>query len=78
MFINFDICSFYPSITPELLSKSLDWAEKYFKISEEDREIIMDSKKSYLYSNQKAWVKKGGINFDVGMGLGMGLKLAKL
>ena len=67
-FIVFDLCSFYASITPELMSKVLDWAEMYVKITQEERDIIMKSKKSYLYTGDTPWVKKGDKNFDVGMG----------
>ena len=37
-FINFDICEFYPSITPELLKKALNFAEKHTRISKVDKE----------------------------------------
>ena len=67
-FILFDVCSFYPSITPELLSLALDWATMYVNISRDEKNIIMQSKKSYLYARNKPWVKKGDKNFDVGMG----------
>ena len=58
-FILFDVCSFYPSITPELLSLALDWATMYVNITSEEKNIIMQSKKSYLYTRNKPWVKKG-------------------
>ena len=32
-FIVFDIVSFYPSISEELLNAALDWAQQYTKIS---------------------------------------------
>ena len=67
-FIIFDICSFYPSITLELMLKVLDWAAMYVKITQEERNIIMQSKKSFLYTEDTPWVKKGGRPFDVGMG----------
>ena len=67
-FIVFDIDNFYPSITPELMSKALDWAEMYVNISEEERNIIMMSKKSFLYAGKTPWVKKGDKNFDIAMG----------
>ena len=44
-FIIFDICSFYPSITLEQMLKVLDWAAMYVKITQEERNIIMQSKK---------------------------------
>ena len=67
-FIQFDICSFYPSITPELLSNALDWARLYVNITPEEKDIIMKSKKSYLFTSNIPWVKKGQDNFDIGMG----------
>ena len=36
-FIQFDICSYYPSITPTLLEKSLDWACMYTEISQQQK-----------------------------------------
>ena len=67
-FIIFDICSFYPSITKNILKKALEWAKEFIDISEEDEDIVMKSKKSFLYTGSKAWVKKGEDNFDIGMG----------
>ena len=67
-FIQFDIVSFYPSITPELLEKALDWAEEHVDISSEEKEIIRSAKKTFLFTGETPWVKKGGQNFDVGMG----------
>ena len=46
----FDLCRFYASITTELMSKVLDLAETYGKIIEEKKDIIMKSKKLYLYT----------------------------
>ena len=67
-FIQFDIVNYYASITPELLSKALDWAEMNVTITPEERNIIMQSKKSFLYTRETPWVKKGDTNFDVAMG----------
>ena len=67
-FIQFDICNYYASITPELLSKALDWAAMYVTITHEEKNIIMLSKKSFLYTGDTPWVKKGDTNFDIAMG----------
>ena len=67
-FINFDIESFYPSITEDLLTKALNWASHYTSISEEDRNVIISSSKSFLYHKGEPWVKKGESEFDIGMG----------
>ena len=40
-FINFDIESFYPSITEDLILKSLNWASEYSPISDQDRKVII-------------------------------------
>ena len=77
-FIVFDICSFYPSITPVIMKKSLDWARNYVEISEEDEDIMMKSKKSFLYTGSTPWVKKGQDNFDVGMGAWDGAESCEL
>ena len=67
-FIQFDIESFYPSITPELLDKALAWADKYVDITPEEKNVIRQAKKLFLYTGSTTWVKKGDVNFDIGMG----------
>ena len=57
-FINFDICEFYPSITPELLKKALNFAEKHTRISKVDKESIFEAKKCFLVSESNPWAKK--------------------
>ena len=49
-FIQFDIESFYPSISEELLGKALDYASQFVDISPEDRKIIFQSRKATLHS----------------------------
>ena len=68
-FIKFDILDFYPSITEELLSQALDWAENFVDISDEDRTIIITAKNSLVYSENQPWKKKTvDTFFDVTMG----------
>ena len=67
-FIQFDIENYYPSITPEILDKALDWAATFVNITEEERVIIMKSKQSFLFIGETTWVKKGDVNLDIGMG----------
>ena len=43
-FIQFDIESFYPSITPELLDRALEWAARHTKITEEEKNINRKNK----------------------------------
>ena len=48
------------------------------EISDEDNETIIESKKSFLYTGDTVWVKKGEINFDVGMGAWDGAETCEL
>ena len=66
--ILFDVVNYYPSITIELLEKALNWAKKYTVISDEELEIILETKKSILFMNGTFWTKKGENSFDVAMG----------
>ena len=67
-FIQFDICDFYASISEDVLNASLDFATDFIEISDEDRRIINQARKSFLINNQTPWIKKGASLFDVGMG----------
>ena len=67
-FIQFDINSYYPKITEDLLTRALDWAGTITTISGDDRELFRHTKESLLFDGKDTWVKKGNTNFDVGMG----------
>ena len=67
-FIVFDIVNFYPSISEDLLNKSLNWAEQFIGISESDRKAIFEARKSLLYFDGSFWSKKSNPSFDVPMG----------
>ena len=67
-FISFDIVSFYPSISEDLLRRAIAWASSLTTITEEDIEIIFACKESVLYSSSSPWVKREGAEFDVTMG----------
>lgn len=68
-FITFDVVDFYPSITAKLLSSALDFAALYTKITNEERNIILHTKKSVLFKAGNTWSKKTSENcFDVTMG----------
>ena len=54
-FVIFDIESFYPSISENLLKKSINLAEQHTKISKQDTKIVMHSKKSLLFDKNTAW-----------------------
>ena len=77
-FIQFDVCDFYPSITEELLNKALDLASKYTNVSEEDRKIISQARKSFLFDKEIPWSKRKNSEFDVGMGCFDGAEVCEL
>ena len=67
-FIQFDVVNFYPSISSELMEAAIEWAQNFIQISDMDKKIIMESKKSLIFKDGTPWVKKGGLEFDVGQG----------
>lgn len=78
-FICFHVCEFYPSITESLLSKALDFASTYRQITNQEREIILHSKRSVLFSDDCPWEKKSANNqFDVTMGSFDGAETSEL
>ena len=61
-FFKFDVFDFYSSISEELMTKSLKFAESYFNIPTEDLVIIKNCCKSILYDRGNLWRKKRGEN----------------
>ena len=79
VFIVFDIESFFPSISEELLKMSINYAKQFFNIPERDIDIIMHSRKSLLFHQDAAWVKKGDSGlFDVIVGSYDGAEVCQL
>eukprot|EP00794_Sanderia_malayensis_P007635 gene7635-biopygen6221 len=77
-FTVFDIESFYPSISEELLKKSIEYAKLRTKITDEDIDIIMHSRKSLLFDEENMWIKKNNKLFDVTMGSYDGAEVCEL
>ena len=68
-FICFDIVDFYPSISEELLTAALTFGSKYDDITDQEKAIIIQAKKSLLLSENAQWCKKTSDSlFDVTMG----------
>ena len=79
IFVQFDIVEFYPSISKELLEAALSHAGRYIELTDDEKSIIMHSRKSLLFANNGHWVKKiGDPNFDVTMGSFDGAELCEL
>ena len=54
-FTIFDVVNYYPSITQELYEKAIAWAKTFEDISDEEVNILIQSKKTILYSNGAYW-----------------------
>jgi hypothetical protein len=67
-FLQFDVVNFYPSISAELMEAAIEWARNFTHISDSEKKILMESKKSLIFKNGAPWVKKGGSEFDVAQG----------
>ena len=68
-FIKFEIVDFYPSISAELLEKSINFARSIIKIADKAIGIINHARKSLLFHDGNAWVKKeANPLFDITMG----------
>ena len=70
--------SFYPSITKELLTKALEYAQSIVKIDKDDLDIIHHSRKSLLFSGTDCWIKKNDDLFDVTMGAYDGAEVCEM
>ena len=57
-FIKFDIAEFYPSISAELFEKSIDFTRSIIEIEDKIIDIINHARKSLLFLDGNAWVKK--------------------
>ena len=76
-FVQLDIVDFYPSISKKLLEKAIRFGSEYTYISQEEEKIIYNSRKTLLFDNGEAWVKKDEL-FDVSMGAYDGAEVAEL
>ena len=81
-FFKFDVVDFYPSISKELVIKSLKFADNYTSKPTEDSSLIKKKCKSVLYEQGSLWQKKKANNtrslFNVAQGSFMGAELCEL
>ena len=79
MQIIFYIAEFYPSISKDLLKKSINYAKSFTTIEENGFSVINLAHKSVLFIKDRTWVKKSGNElFDVTMGRFDGAETCKL
>ena len=67
-FVSFDIQDYYASINEELFTDAINWARNYVTITDDEEEVIMKSKKSFLYDGKDLWKKKEDKDFNITMG----------
>ena len=60
IFMQYDIEEFYPSISEDLLEKSINYARTFVDISSNEEETIMHCRKSLLFNNSDICIKKRG------------------
>ena len=77
-FTVFDIECSYSSITENLLLNALNYDKTHTSITDHDVNIIMHCRKSLLFDNDTAWVKKTNNKFDVTMGSFDGAEICEL
>ena len=69
---------FYPSISKELLTKSINYAKSITLIEEEVITTIFHDRKSFLFDKTSVWVKKDNSDFDMAMGSYDGAEVCEL
>ena len=77
-FIQFDICEYYHSISENLLKKAINFAGRLTKITNDEKKIIYQARKTILCSNGYTWIKKANKDFDVPMGSWDGAEICDL
>ena len=77
-FIRFYIVDFYPSISEELLARSINYAKAIINTEEEVIKTVFHARKSLLFDITRVWVKKDNSDFDVTMGSYDGAEVCEL
>ena len=78
-FIKFDIVSFYPSISRNILNETIQFARNYHSINDDMINTIMNSRKAFLFYDGNPWVKKDTLqHFDVTEGSFDGAEICEL
>ena len=76
-FIEFDVESFYPSISPNLVRNTINWARGILNITDKEIEIIEASCHNFLFNGGIPWEKVKYGEHDVTMGSYSGAELCE-
>ena len=60
-----------------MLQKCFKWARSIVKIPKSDEDVVFMARRSFLFFNDKVWVKKEEPTFDVTMGAFDGAEVAE-
>ena len=64
-------------ISESILKKTFEWARSIVKIPKADENLVFMARRSFLFLNDKPWVKKENPTFDVTMGSYDGAEVAE-
>ena len=67
-FTNFNVESFYPSISKDLVHKALQWAKQRVTIPETEEEVITTACNKVLFKDKGIWEKISSGSHDITMG----------
>ena len=68
-FISYDIANHYPSVQKKTLDKAFKFIEETSGMTDQEKNIIMQARKSFLFKDGQPYIKKDSNgNFDVTMG----------
>lgn len=76
-FIQLDIVDYYPSVSEDLFNEAIQFAEQFAPISNDDKKILKNARKSVLYHKNDVWEKQTGL-FDITMGAFDGAQITDL
>ena len=77
-FFKYDIVDFYPSISQKLFNEAITFARQYVEITDDEVELLVHCRESYLCLGADVWAKKKNSRFDVTIGAWDGAEVAEL
>ena len=77
-FLNFDVESFYSSISLELVHRALSWSRLKTTVSNIESDIIIESCKSLLFTQDGIWMKTDSGLHDITMGSFSGAEICEM
>ena len=67
-FIQFDVVSFYSSISKQLLDETVAWVSTIADVDDLTKEVLYHVRQTFLFYQNEPWAKKDTPGFDVPMG----------